>query len=342
LHGIFVNAHVLRKLGSTADMYLFVEFHHESPHKQLETYEYDILKKLNVTVLEIPSMPHPSFYQLQYQKFRILALTKHKRVLYLDSDCCPLQNLDYLFEYSAEKHVLEENVILEGPNDFANGGFFMITPKEGDIETINAIIQHKERRLAAGEEFDLIIGWGHPLHTSDRKWIGYNNRDGDGWSFFAASGDQGLLYYWTHFVKRRVSRLLVRGDVENYVPSSVDGEVELKEVIEMPFGNDIHPIQFRKCGWKFCRYGGAQNTFRHHMGHVKPWTIDWPDDLAGNEFKTAFYFWQASLMEVFDVNGFADRLNVTSLGKLSFLKEKFAYTINQKKDVGAVTNLLDY
>lgn len=341
LNGIFVNAHALRKFGSTADMYLLVEFHYESPVKKLADHEYEMLRQLRVTVLEIPSMPNPTFYQLQFQKFRILAFTKHKRVLYLDSDCCPLQNLDYLFEYSAEKGVLEENVILEGPNDAANGGFFMLKPGEGDLEEINALIRHKEQRMADGEIFDQVLGWGHVLHSRDRRWKGYNI-GGPGWSFFAASGDQGLLYYWVLFIKRRVSILLVRGDVQNYVPSSIEGEVEPKEIIEMPFGTNINPVKLRRCGWKFCRYGGAQNTFRHHMGFVKPWTIDWPDDLEGNELKNAQYFWQYNLKEAYDELGFPGALNVTAMGKLKFIKEKFAYVIMQKKALGPVTNLLDY
>jgi len=244
LCGIFVSAYLLRIFGSTADMFLLLEMNRRSKHRTLPRQELELLRKLNVTLLPIPSLEQgTNFYQLQLHKFRILGLTRYRRVFHLDSDAMPLGNLDYLFHYSdperndvwqspnatiqgpqqrrpLDRPPLLENFVIAGPNDPSNGGSFMLAPHEGDLEEINRIIQEKERnflrakrkqqerelhrldeeepekkgrsQLGIGYDegeaalFDSRIGWGYDIGN----WTG-TVKSGVGWTFCAASGDQG-------------------------------------------------------------------------------------------------------------------------------------------------------
>jgi len=196
LYGIMVSAYLLKhKYRSRADVFLFVEVYVNSKHEALPANELRLLRQLNVTVVQIPSLPeNPTFYHLQLQKFRVLGLVNYRRVLHLDSDVVPLLSLDYLFEYSDRLGVLQENVVVQGPNDPANGGTFMVAPRRGDLQRIGAILRRKERRVRETQQFDRDghLGWGCRL----REWVG-TRKSGQGWTFFAADGDQGKFWkYW--------------------------------------------------------------------------------------------------------------------------------------------------
>ena len=85
-------------------------------------------------------------------------------MLFLDSDVMPLCNLDYMFRLSEtstplnmklkKEPLLAENVILAGRNEAAHGGFFMLTPREGDWKQLQSVIRRKEEKA-------LRLPWPH-------------------------------------------------------------------------------------------------------------------------------------------------------------------------------------
>jgi len=124
--------------------------------------------------------------------------------------------------------VLQENFVIASPNDPSNGGNFMLTPHPGDLELINDMIQEKERNIARGIPFDTTIGWGIEIG----RWDGVL-KHGYGWTFLAAEGDQGLLYYWVKYVQKKVSVMAGYNRLETWLPLP-NGTVHLKSVAEWP------------------------------------------------------------------------------------------------------------
>jgi len=240
LYGVYVAVYNLKvKFRSEADVVLLVEMYDKSPHDRLPDREARILRRLGVTqLLYVPQAPSPSFYRIQLNKFRVFGLYgRYKRVLYMDADVMPMTNMDYLFRASDpnpseaapapatttssnrvvgsyREPILAENVIVLGKYAPANGGTFMITPREGDLERINDLIQAMERRLNA-KEFDRNgMGWGHRLGL----WTGLEH-GARGWNFMAADADQGLLYYWVKYVQKNVTVLGRGGVLETWGPT---------------------------------------------------------------------------------------------------------------------------
>jgi hypothetical protein len=150
-------------------------------------------------------------------KFRILGLVEYRRVLLLDGDVMPNTSLDYLFEMSdGENATLKENLITAGHLEPANAGFFMVAPKQGDLEQINRIIQEREEEAKSlpYPYFDEVEGWGHVIQPGD-QWEALKEQ-GTNWTFWSAFSDQGLLYYWVK-VRRlfRVEEINRKQEVPN-------------------------------------------------------------------------------------------------------------------------------
>jgi alpha-N-acetylglucosamine transferase len=134
-------------------------------------------------------------------KFRVLGLTEYRRVLFMDGDVMPTENLDYLFELSdGPDAILKPNLIVTGSLEPANGGFFMLSPGEGELEEMNEIIHQREVKAQSlpYPYFDDIEGWGHEIQPPDKVDLLYDSRTN--WTFWAAFADQGLLYYWVRTV----------------------------------------------------------------------------------------------------------------------------------------------
>lgn len=341
LYGIFVAIYQLRKLGSTADVFLWVEFQSSAENPAFPENERILLEKMGVHVMQLPSMIKPSFYELQLQKFRILGLTQYRRILHLDSDILPLANLDYLFEFSdpqssnTTQPILEPDFIVLGPNDIANGGFFMLAPKPGDLELIQSIIKEKELKTTQKGYWDKTYGWGKKI----RGWVGTqtaNEPPQEGWTFFAASGDQGLLYHWVANVKRRFSRTGNKNELERWLPhgdaaNPDDVGVYLESNIAWPMKQPKNSLCLHNCGQVM------RATFEHFMGNFKPWKMDfdWKDINEGTKTKdrTGRTYWLYTLREM--NNLFQAGLELDQLGRERPVK----YRVGQWKDGETFTNL---
>ena len=120
-------------------------------------------------------------------KFRILQMTEYARVLYLDADCIPLNNLDYIFKLSMPSKEqpdppLEENLILAYNREPSSGGFFMMSPQDGDYEKLTELV---ERRNTEGYHFNKTFGWGHQMIPPD-GWDSLDGYQGSKWDFYGA------------------------------------------------------------------------------------------------------------------------------------------------------------
>jgi len=209
LYSIYVCVFLLRRTHrSTADIVVYYGMHADSSRDDLPRPELDALRSLGgpnadgsgggggqLRLIKLPKSQSRTFYNIQLSKFRVLGLTEYRRVLFLDADVLPLKDMDFLFELSdpapatnngdpSHAH-LQENVALRAHLAPINGGFFLLAPREGDLEAVNQMIQDKERAVAAGKPFDPVKGWGRRLAS----WDGLS-KSGSDWTFWGASGDQ--------------------------------------------------------------------------------------------------------------------------------------------------------
>jgi len=281
LYSILVATRNLRQFGSSANMLVFVEMYYNSNATKLPDIEEKWLHFNEIQIKYLPKQPIQYFYRTQLDKFRILKLTQYRRIMFLDVDVLPLTNLDYLFHLSDPLHtktptVLEENVALEGIGAPLNGGTFILAPHDGDIEEIQKVIEQKEQQ----PEFNSTVGWGHVIQQSE-GWMqpSEHNRSRTEWKFYAASGDQGLLLFWTMYHKKKVSVIYRRtGIVKNFGPHPVGGKITVvKETLQNPFeGLEIEGVVPKpsKC-WMDCVYHPFKDIV-HFIASRKPWVFGLP------------------------------------------------------------------
>jgi hypothetical protein len=273
VYDVLIASHLLRQYGSTADIVVFFQMSYNSIHNELPAEDIRWLKQMGVRIMYIPKSSQESFYQLQVRverqtntsllnkisladdrhlvlcnqlnKFRILSLTEYRRVLFMDADVMPISNLDYLFELS-ERGVLQPTMIVAGEKEPANGGFFMLQPSPDGLETISRIIQAKVdhlKRLRTKDDvvmFDPVWGWGHTILPPDR-WES-NSRSSYNWTFNAPHSDQGLLYYFSKYVRQNTSIVLV-DRLQRWQTNMATGEPEM--VAEIHVEDPHHPFYSR-------------------------------------------------------------------------------------------------
>jgi len=221
IYSVAVAKQVLLDFGSTNDVVVMIRMHGSSAEDKLPKSDEDILRGMGIIVQYLPRALMDNFHTAMMDKFRILQLTDYDRVLYLDADVIPLSNLDFMFELSTGPNApLEENVGLAYNEEPTNGGFFMLKPNEEDYQLVLKIIEKRERE---GYHFNETIGWGHQMIPPD-GWESLNGHQGSKWDFYGAFTDQGLIYYWTKYVKKKVT--IITGDrVKTYL--EIDGKVQL-------------------------------------------------------------------------------------------------------------------
>jgi hypothetical protein len=266
------------------DIIVMVQMSQNSTHDRLTKQEEDILTTMGVRIYYLDIPARQSFYTMQFEKFRILQMTEYKRIIFMDGDVLPFCSLDYLFELSdpvintnhaelrQRQPLLKENLILTWRMEPAHGGFFMLSPKEGDYEQLQEIIHRRERQVMNGEDFDRVTGWGHIITPPD-KWHSLSGIEGLNatlWSWHGDFADQGLLYYWTKYYKKNVS-IVTRGNVENW---SSDGSTVLSRALS-GYGcvrkEDTQQNRYanNKKMDRFVPY----RDFRHFSGRSKPWLV---------------------------------------------------------------------
>jgi alpha-N-acetylglucosamine transferase len=281
LYSVVVAAHLFRKHGSKADVVLMVQVSAETDHTKLTDLEEKVLQLVGVKIIYLPKFAdakYECFYSLMMEKFRISSLTQYKRVMYLDFDVMPRCNMDYLFHLSdpspaqlaedPNRFRLKPEVGVAFKADPANGGIFIMTPSNEDFQQIQRIIHRKE--VDALElpfpHWNETIGWGHEMHSTD-FWRSTWGKNGTTWSWYGANADQGLIYYWFKYVKKRVS-LIIRHEVEQW-------DVDENGVLQRE--DDLHPNVLDQYG---CakdlgprkKLGSSPySDFVHLTGRSKPW-----------------------------------------------------------------------
>jgi hypothetical protein len=113
----------------------------------------------------------------------------------MDGDVLARGNLDYLFELSVNG-ILKENVVTAGRTEPANGGFFMLAPKEGASDRIMAIIRDKESRGSKMPypHWNETVGWGHMFGDGDYAEL-VTGQKYQNWGFYGAFADQGTFLF---------------------------------------------------------------------------------------------------------------------------------------------------
>lgn len=316
VYNILVATRVLRELGSTADVVAFFQLSYQYKRgATLLDEDVKALEGLGIHIQYIPPSPYESFYETVMNKFRILTLTQYKRVILMDGDVMPVANLDYLFELSDDNKfgpgnsTLKENVIVSGPFEPANAGFFMLSPKEGEYDEITEIIhtrQEKAKKIKKGVKFDKVEGWGHKIEAPD-QWVSRRGK-GTEWDFHFAFSDQGLcklerngiwtnrahvtlltVYHWTKYVKKNVS-IVFKSRVENW-SANEKGLIHMEQNLDLPFRGYSKPLvkQFGACAKFMC-------DFLHFSGKSKPWIGQPPKDLSdATKLKDGNHIWWSFL-----------------------------------------------
>jgi alpha-N-acetylglucosamine transferase len=182
LYNIAIAKYLLAEFNSTADVVTMIRMHADTDETALPPEDEALLTKSGVIVKYIPKPLTDNFHTAMMDKFRVLELTEYTRVLYLDADVMPLNNLDYMFAKSVGANAqLEENVVLSFNNEPASGGFFMLTPNAQDYEEVTKIALNREN---TGYEFDETVGFGHEIVPPDH-WESFE-RNGTKWDFYGA------------------------------------------------------------------------------------------------------------------------------------------------------------
>jgi len=244
-----------------------------------------LLSTLNIHVEQLPKPAEESFSQIVYEKFRILQMTRYKRVMFLDGDAIPLVNMDFMFRLSDPDAVevptiLRPNLIMASRGEPCNTGMFILEPKKGAWEELQEVInkQHNEAIDLPYPHFDRVKGWGHSFRAAGDQWEGikYN---GTYWNYHASHSDQGLMYYWTKYVKQDVS-IVISNRIQNWIPygdgvNTVPKKVkELKDELAM-FTSQTPLAWQHGCDGKNSTYHcyPPYRDFAHFMGKNKPWQI---------------------------------------------------------------------
>lgn len=233
LYNIMVSISILRDSGSTADMILMVHFHESYAELPLE--DAMALQKMNVIVKYLPPTSTGNAHDgtnnglstIPLEKFRILDFLEYSRVFYLEADIMPNCNLDYLLELSEPETStiatarsmegieqqpplrLQENVILSIAESPSSSSFFILRPMRGRYHDFLNIFSEYPDKFAY---FNQTTGWGHKMTGKDGDfWVTVKSLQSKTpkplkkWGFPGNDNDDGLLYYYTRFLEKKVS-----------------------------------------------------------------------------------------------------------------------------------------
>ena len=317
VYDILVSANLLQKLGSTCDIWVWAQLSANSTLKDLPEEDKRMFQALNIHVELLEKPEHDSFAHIVYEKFRPLQMTQYKRVMFLDADTIPLANLDYMFHLSdpdnpKQPTLLRPNLIMASRAEPVNAGMFILEPKEGDWELLQGIIERQQLKAQdlPYPHFNKFDGWGHNFKKAGDHWEGIKN-NGTRWDYHASHSDQGLLYYWTKFLKQDLS-IVIGAKIQNWVPDNTTGLPKLlSQMLDDPVKSYSAPAPLayqpgcdnEKAGSfmsHVCRV--PYRDFAHFMGRNKPWQKGYhPSILTSTEHH--FYYgatriWFQELVEI--------------------------------------------
>lgn len=144
-----------------------------------------------------------------------------------------------------------------------------MSPEVGVYDKIVKIIERRERE---GYHFNETIGWGHQMIPPD-GWESLKKFEGSNWDFYGSFTDQGLIYYWTKYVKKRVT--IANGPRVKTWKANDEGNIELVRDVpgEEIFGHiektlkvkAIHRATFN------LHTHVPYRDFHHFKEYFKPW-----------------------------------------------------------------------
>lgn len=312
LYSILVNAQILESTGSEADIVIMVRMSHLTnattlPNEDImhiNAYPRVILHYLSVPT---PTSKPPTLHQLQMEKFRILELTQYRRVIYLDPTIMLLCSLDYLFEWSEQEDTtLQDNIILAGNNEPAKTSFMMLRPGVGEYQLLQREIDRQTTELWSNQfTWNETVGWGHVITPPDHWRSRYDVKHDTKWNFPLAYTDQGLLYYWTKYVKKSVS-IFMGNEVEHWSSSPLQTDDSLQQPTLLATLKDI--IKGYECPsrleFPYDRHTKPPYDLEGQMWHFwkePPWMIqDWNPFLraANNSIHKPYQKWLRTIMDV--------------------------------------------
>ncbi|KAL3915302.1 MAG: hypothetical protein SGILL_005719 [Bacillariaceae sp.] len=327
LYNIVVATQRLRDMGSTkADFVVFIQMSSSTKAQTLPADEERLLQDdMNIHIQYLPKMRssvHECFYAVVKEKFRILQLTQYKRVLFMDGDMMPLCNLDYMFELSDSENNdafetrLKENVIFAEQREAANAGMFMLTPNTEDWELLQKEIRRKEEKSLTLEYpyWDEVEGWGAVITPPD-YWRPINGSKLTRWNYHAVFADQGLLYFWTKYVKKSVS-VIIGGQIEHWIANE-NGDAS--QPVKLERIDRDGPLDQYSCIVRTDENRVRNAPYRdyvHFTGPQKPWEFDLaqnvtnktplpmnPEKTMGGVWINRINEWRATLLEIKDQTG---------------------------------------
>lgn len=227
-------------------------------------------------------------------KFRVLEMIEYSRVLFLDSDVMPYCNIDYMIARTEGPNAtLLENVVIKWRMEPAAGAFFILRPDLDDYAALLDIVAKKEK---ARSDVDKVMGWGRNITPPD-YWQAVEVIDPTHhykWNWYGVFADQGLLYYYTKYYKKRVSIIGMK-NVEHWSEpnSTISMQINEKHKPEVVLDDlqmyrrpnfisktslcPSHHAGFRKIGpEKGVPRHAPYSDFCHFVERFKPWVRPGP------------------------------------------------------------------
>jgi len=295
VYNVMIACDLLRSHGSKADFLLFLQMSPNTDATTLPEPEARALETLGVQTVYMEKPETASFTDINMEKFRILSLTQYQRVLFLDADILPLVNMDYLMELSlGERPLIKPNFVVATLGEPANGGCFMLEPKEGAYEALLKVVENQ--RISAQSlsypYFDRRNGWGHSFKDKGDDWKG-TQQVGKMWRWHGSHVDQGLLFYWTKYHQQTVT--IFRGNiVENWAAGGETNNNQpfLESSMDPSLINKYAPPEGERIAYQWScdnnksdRDGYLCKTpyynYAHFTGSKKPWQTGY----NGNKMK---------------------------------------------------------
>lgn len=269
LYTVLISIYRLKKMQSGADFVVYVQMSAESTQETLPANEERFFADLGARLIYVDKPMSDSFASVVYEKFRPLQLIEYERVIFLDADLMPEQNLDYIMHLSL-KGVIGPNFIMATRGEPCNAAFFMLQPEEGAWEELQVIIQNQREKAKTlpYPNFDRSEGWGHNFIQKHDHWEAIK-MNGTRWRWFAVHSDQGLLYYWTKYHKMNTT-IFIGEKVQTWQPGGKHGNPKL---VAQDFNLlDQHAMPRAGCDVGRWECAVPYREWVHFSGGKKPWT----------------------------------------------------------------------